>query len=276
MATPLYCVYRHIRPDKNEPFYVGIAKEGNGRPRDKRRNDYWLDIVNSNDGQFEVEEVLNGLSLEQACQKEIEFIALYGRIPEGTGILANILPGGEIGIANTMTEDTKKLLAKRMTGNEYAKGYSHTPSARECMRASKKGNTYSLGYKHTEQTRKLQSKAHEGNSSHTGKMCITNGVENKFIPVGSNIPDDWRKGSKRHYFSTDTRKLMSEQRTGRKLKLSSEQLDLKKRKAIGNKGTSGKGWITDGVTSRYLDIQDVIPTGWRKGRTRIIITDNKL
>ena len=37
-------VYRHIRLDKNEPFYIGIGKEIK-RAYDKRRGNHWKSII---------------------------------------------------------------------------------------------------------------------------------------------------------------------------------------------------------------------------------------
>ena len=39
------CVYRHIRLDKNIPFYIGISTN-NKRPYSKNgRNNYWKNII---------------------------------------------------------------------------------------------------------------------------------------------------------------------------------------------------------------------------------------
>lgn len=71
-------LYRHIRLDKNEPFYIGIGSDCNfQRAYDKNsRNKYWNNI--SANG-YEVEILINDISWEEACIKEKEFISLYGR-----------------------------------------------------------------------------------------------------------------------------------------------------------------------------------------------------
>ena len=66
-----FIVYIHIRPDINEPFYVGkgIPK----RDRSKYgRNQHWHNIVNKNNGIFESKILFEGLSEEEALLKEIE------------------------------------------------------------------------------------------------------------------------------------------------------------------------------------------------------------
>ena len=66
-----FIVYIHIRPDINEPFYVG-----KGIPkRDKSkygRNQYWHNIVNKNNGIFKSKILFEGLSEEDALLKERE------------------------------------------------------------------------------------------------------------------------------------------------------------------------------------------------------------
>lgn len=92
-------VYRHIRLDKNEPFYIGIGKDGDCTFKrayyksKQKRNKIWIDIVNKTP--YNVEILFDNISWEEACKKEIEFITLYGRINLGTGTLANLTNGGE-------------------------------------------------------------------------------------------------------------------------------------------------------------------------------------
>lgn len=93
----IYYVYRHVREDKNLPFYIGIGKEKDYRRAKKAgytaRNKIWKDITNKTEWDWEI--LFDGLTLEDACEKEMEFILLYGKIIDGTGILANISDGGE-------------------------------------------------------------------------------------------------------------------------------------------------------------------------------------
>jgi len=89
-------LYRHIRNDKNEPFYIGVGglEEFDNYERSEfkhGRNIIWNRIINKS--LFEIEIVLDDLTPEEALQKEIEFIKLYGRIDKKTGILANMTDG---------------------------------------------------------------------------------------------------------------------------------------------------------------------------------------
>jgi hypothetical protein len=89
-------LYRHIRLDKNEVFYVGIGKDSKDkyeRAKSKSgRNEYWDNVVNLTN--YEIEIVLDDLTWEEAGQKEIEFIRLYGRSCVNEGPLTNVSEGG--------------------------------------------------------------------------------------------------------------------------------------------------------------------------------------
>jgi len=87
-------VYRHIRLDKNEPFYVGIGSGGYRRANSsKGRNKIWYGIVARTD--YEVEIILDDLGWQEARIKEKEFISLYGRIDKNNGPLCNLTEGGD-------------------------------------------------------------------------------------------------------------------------------------------------------------------------------------
>ena len=101
-------VYRHIRLDKNEPFYIGISNDVNkGRSKEKtRRSKLWNRIVDKTD--FDVEILFDDLPYHEAKAKEIEFIELYGRIDLGNGTLANLTNGGD-GTINPSQETRDKI-----------------------------------------------------------------------------------------------------------------------------------------------------------------------
>jgi len=89
-------IYRHIRHDKNEPFYIGvsISEDNYKRAYNKcRRNALWKKIVNKTD--YTVEILLDNLSEDILYMKEEEFINLYGMIYNKTGSLANLTLGGK-------------------------------------------------------------------------------------------------------------------------------------------------------------------------------------
>lgn len=103
-------VYRHIRLDKNVPFYIGI---GNKKCfyrafeiNDKKRNLIWNKIYKKT--KIKIEILFENISKEDAFLKEKEFIKLYGRIDLNTGTLCNLTDGGD-GIWNCKRSDETKL-----------------------------------------------------------------------------------------------------------------------------------------------------------------------
>lgn len=143
-------VYRHIRLDKNEPFYIGVGNDKyKSRSRNKtRRNDIWKSITSKTD--YEVEILIDNLSYNQALEKEKEFIALYGRINLRNGTLANLTDGGDGTIGVKRTEEYKEKVRKTLTGKKLSethrknisngcKGRRHTEDSIEKMRIKKVG-----------------------------------------------------------------------------------------------------------------------------------------
>ena len=90
-------LYRHIRLDKDEPFYIGIGNKINyARAYEKdpsKRNVIWNKIVSKSF--YEVDIIFDGLTKEEASEKEKEFIKLYGRKDLNNGILCNLTDGGD-------------------------------------------------------------------------------------------------------------------------------------------------------------------------------------
>lgn len=110
-------VYRHIRLDKNIPFYIGIGSDDRGdykRAKESaNRSRYWHNIVNSFG--YDIEIMLDGISWEDAQKKEIEFISLYGRKSSG-GILCNLTDGGGGSVGLITSEEAKKKQSLRKIG----------------------------------------------------------------------------------------------------------------------------------------------------------------
>src|SRR6478735_8461687 len=127
-------VYRHIRLDKNQPFYIGIGNDDNYARANtiKGRNLHWKRIVDKTN--YDIEILIDGISWELACQKEIEFISIYKRVKDG-GTLCNITLGGEgkLGVAPT---------------NAFIKGHNMSPMKgkkldpilKEKMLSARRGN----------------------------------------------------------------------------------------------------------------------------------------
>jgi len=107
-------VYIHFTPE-DTPFYVGIGSDDKyKRAYNKKGRSYsWKDVAYKND--FKVEIVLDNISWEEACDKEKEFISLYGRKDKKQGTLTNLTDGGEGQYGRKDSEETKKKKQKPKT-----------------------------------------------------------------------------------------------------------------------------------------------------------------
>jgi len=219
-------VYRHIRLDKNEPFYIGVgSNEDTGRydrahrSKPKNRNIFWQRVVAKTE--YLVEIMIENISIEEALKKEVEFIKLYGRKNLGLGSLVNLTDGGD-GVRNYVVSDETKL--KISIANKGKKWPNKKPLSKESRAkirialtgrkrpeefvAKMIGNKNGVGYKHTEEALKKISAASIGNKHGLGNTNML---------------------GKRH---TDESKLkMSLSKTG--IKMSKESIEKIRLKAIG-------------------------------------------
>jgi hypothetical protein len=109
-------VYRYIRLDTNQPFYIGIGCD-NSFSRAKQldnRSKYFNNIISKT--KYEVEILLYNLTWEDAKEKEKEFIKLYGRKDNGTGILCNMTDGGD-GVLGVIATDKQRSISS-ITGKK--------------------------------------------------------------------------------------------------------------------------------------------------------------
>jgi hypothetical protein len=108
-------VYRHIRLDKNEPFYIGIGKKISRAFEKTRRNKHWQNIAKFG---YDVEILFDDLTWEKAQEKEKEFIKLYGRKDLNIGVLCNHTNGGEgtYGRIYKHSKETLLKISKNRTG----------------------------------------------------------------------------------------------------------------------------------------------------------------
>ncbi len=138
-------LYRHIRLDKNEPFYIGISNDRNyNRAYSKqKRNKIWNRIVSKTE--YEVEILMDNLTYDEVKKKEVEFIKLYGRINLNNGTLANLTDGGDGAIGALRDENFKKKISN------FRKGKKHSKSTKEKMSKAQIGNQKGKGYRHTKE-----------------------------------------------------------------------------------------------------------------------------
>lgn len=157
-------LYRHIRLDKNEVFYIGIAKQKN-RPYESgtRRSLFWNKIVSKT--KYEVDILFDNLSWDQVKEKEKEFIKLYGRKDLNTGTLVNMTDGGDGSLNPCLS--TRLKIAEKSRNKVWSK------ESRAKLSKSKSGENHHMyglrgdkspayGKKHTKETKDKISKARIG------------------------------------------------------------------------------------------------------------------
>lgn len=181
-------VYRHIRLDTNQPFYIGIGKDERyyfRATKKSQRNIHWKRIVAKTD--YRVEILMDDITYDEAKAKEIEFIKLYGRINLSNGPLCNMTDGGEGNVGYIPTEETRKKLSNSIKEwnknrvrsekeikslSQRMKLYQNDPDfirkKNEGLRNSKKLKAFNAsrkglpGIKHTEETKLKMSLARIG------------------------------------------------------------------------------------------------------------------
>lgn len=174
-------VYRHIRLDKNIPFYIGVGSDDRfKRAYSKRgRNIRWQRIVGKTE--YEVDILLFDISWDDAIRKEIEFISLYGRVDLGTGCLVNMTDGGEGALNQIKSEETilklrnKKVSEKtKLLISKAHKGKKLSDETKRKLREANLGKITpecvkeklrkkSTGFKHTEETKRFIGECKKGN-----------------------------------------------------------------------------------------------------------------
>ena len=128
-----FIVYIHIRPDINEPFYVGMGVIG----RDLHlagRNNFWKNIVNKNKGKFESKVLFEGLTEEEALIKEREVeLHLKDQGYKLTNIIECGIKGRPAGL-NHSEETIQKM------SDFWKKYYIENPSPKKGIKMSKESS----------------------------------------------------------------------------------------------------------------------------------------
>lgn len=130
-----YFLYRHIRLDKNEPFYIGIGK----KPKNyygyntefkrafyagSKRGGFWKQITSKTE--YKVEIMMESSNLDYIKSQEVFFITLYGRKDRKEGSLVNMTDGGDFNNAGASShrknfkhsEETKRKLSDSHKGRK--------------------------------------------------------------------------------------------------------------------------------------------------------------
>jgi plasmid stability protein len=121
----MYFLYRHIRLDTNQPFYIGVGTkqksfttietEYRRAYEFKKRNIIWKRVYRKT--AIRVEILFEADTPEEIFQKEIEFISLYGRVKLDTnGILVNRTLGGDGTLGMKHSEEARRKMSEASKG----------------------------------------------------------------------------------------------------------------------------------------------------------------
>lgn len=192
-------LYRHIRLDKNTPFYIGIGSDSNYQRAYNctSRNIFWKRITNKTN--YRVEIMLDDLTREEVCEKEKEFIEIYGRSNLGKGELCNLTNGGDGSNGVLFDEARKKKISEKYSGEK---------------------NPF-YGKNHSEETINKLKHLAQNRSPETNKK-IADKNRNKIISNDIRLKiSNATKGEKNHFFgkkhTEETKKKISDKSIGRKM-----------------------------------------------------------
>lgn len=175
--TKLYCVYKHTSP--NGKSYIGItskkppeARWSNGNGYKRNHPYFWKAICKYGWDNFKHEILFDGLTRQQACEKEKEMIAMYDTTNPDKGY--NMTAGGDGKIGYVMSEETKHKISESRIGKftgEDNPNYGNHKIAGE--------NNPFYGKTHSEETKKKLSELSKGRPSPMkGKHFSGDALEN--------------------------------------------------------------------------------------------------
>lgn len=120
MINPYY-IYRHVRKDTNEVFYIGKGTNRRGKYIYERmyaksvgRNNWWKRIVAK--CEYFAEVVMEFNCPNKCVEKEKELIVLYGRRDMKAGTLVNLTDGGDGSWGLKISEATRKKRSQNAKG----------------------------------------------------------------------------------------------------------------------------------------------------------------
>ena len=171
-------LYRHIRLDKNEPFYIGIGSDDKYQRANSKthRNKHWLSIVGKTE--YKVQILIDDISYDYAKEKEIEFIDVYKRT-EDNGTLCNITKGGDGVLGLKHTEEARKKMGYPNKGKVISEWHR------------KRISEFRTGKKHSEETKIKMSQKALGENNHMYGKTISEETRLKKISSAKRGEDNF-------------------------------------------------------------------------------------
>lgn len=180
-----YYIYRHIRPDTNEVFYIGKGTNRRNKYSYERatvfnkRNTWWEYIFNKCGGVIIVEILIEFDCTDKCVAKEKEMIALYGRRDLGKGTLVNLTDGGDGSWGHITSEVTR---AKRRILSSGPRSQKWIDSIRAARKNGGNGGVVCKGDKLSASWRKNISEGQKGpNNYMRGRTGAKSHVSRKVL-----------------------------------------------------------------------------------------------
>lgn len=212
VKEPVYTVYKHtlskyVSGKDNNMVYIGITSKENANDRwlngagYKNQAHFYNAIKKYGWDNFDHDILFNGLTKEEAEQKEIELIAkynsanrLYGynrtnggncigtMLQETKDKISKANMGNQYGIGHKVSKEARRKISERLMGNTNGKGQKLSPEkiraladARNNEETRRKMSEAQMGKKHSEETKGKLSESHKGLGAKS-VVCIETGV----------------------------------------------------------------------------------------------------
>ena len=176
LATPYY-IYRHIRTDTNDVFYIGKGKNRRNKYDYERahckthsRNKLWKNIVKKC-GDYKVEIMMEFDNHDACVAKEKEMIELYGRRNLSLGPLANLTDGGDGSCGIIVSPELRK---KRSENAKGQRSKAWTEAIRKARKNGGNGGVVKFGDKLPRSWRESLSKSKIGKKNPMHGRCGKN------------------------------------------------------------------------------------------------------
>lgn len=172
-------IYQHVRLDTNEVFYIGIGRTKSRAHSKHHRSEYWHNIVNK--AGYRIDIIAEGITWEQACQKEKELIAYYGRRDRGLGTLVNMTDGGDGAFGHIMSEEAKQKISNGLKGKKRNPHSEETRKKMSEVRKALKGKLPPHSKDRKEKISEFQKNRKRDLHSEESKKKISESVKQNWI-----------------------------------------------------------------------------------------------
>jgi hypothetical protein len=142
-----FYVYMHIKEESDEIFYVGKGRKNRAFSK-HGRNKHWNNIVQKYN--YKVDILYEGLTNDEACIIEKDFIKKIGRKDLMLGTLVNMTDGGDGVVGNEPWNKGKKMDPSWNKGRIISEETKLKIS--ESNKGRKQGPAWNKGLKHSDET----------------------------------------------------------------------------------------------------------------------------